>query len=295
MTGVAVCLNPNAGTNPETAQSNSFQLVGDTEDAQIAWQEQQEFARLLRAEGIRVVALGAPPGTPDAAFPNNWFSTHADGTVVIYPMESELRRREREVDHLLSRLDEGGWAVNQVLNLAYLEDSGVYLEGTGSLVIDRPNRVAYASISSRTHPEAVSIACAALKLEPLVFETSFLGQPIYHTNVVLSVGSDFAVVCREVIPNPNELVCNLMLTGKHIVTISVDQLAAFCGNIFQVDDKILMSKTARYAFRPDQLEVIAQGRKLIVADVSTLEKLGGGSVRCMVAEIRLPLKPVTAL
>lgn len=260
--------------NEETAASNEFMRPGDPGRAA------EEFEGLvagLRDAGIQLDIWEAPSDTPDAVFPNNWISSHEDGRVVVYPMAVESRRRER-LNYEGPCIDLTGWEAEEK-----------FLEGTGSLVLDRAQKIAYASISPRTHPDAVRDWCSGMGHWPIVFEAfGRTGAPIYHTNVVLSVGSDWAVFCTEACPKPNPVLAELKITGKHVIEIGFDQLESFCGNVLELDGVIVASSRAWAAFHPGQQAILAEGRRPVVADISTIEGVGGGSVRCMIAEWFLP-------
>lgn len=260
--------------NPETAATNAFMAPGDP-GAAVA--EFDAFVADLRAAGVEVIVLEGPPDAPDAVFPNNWISFHG-ALAIVYPMAVPSRRRERS---LLPQL-----ALTRVKDLTPWEDEGKYLEGTGSLVLDRANRIAYASLSPRTTPAAVRDWCAEMDYWPVLFEAhESNGSPIYHTNVVLSLGGDWAVFCPDVCPEPNRVLAELRMTGKRVVLITADQMRNFCGNVLELGDLFVASRRAWSAFTPDQRETLASGKRLLTPDIATIETIGGGSVRCMIAEI----------
>lgn len=276
-------------SNPETAATNAYQVVGDEQDRAIAQRQFRAFCTELGAVGIDVVEMPAGAGCPDAVFPNNWFSTHEDGKVAIYPMMAESRRRERDLPLLTQKLSGAGFEVSEILDFTDFERAGHFLEGTGSLVIDHWSRIAYACLSARTHREAVITVCDRMKWRPVIFEARDSEMPVYHTNVVMGVASDFAVVCAEAITAHDAVMSALQASGRSIVEISRQQMRSFCGNIIELaGPTVLMSNQAREAFHPDQLAVLGRNRKIISPDISAIERLGGGSARCMVAEIFLP-------
>lgn len=284
---VVVCPPTWIQSNPETAATNAYQQTGDDELIALAQRQFEEFLRQLMDAGIEVRQLAPPPGCPDAVFPNNWFATMPDGHLVFFPMMAPSRRAERQIEPLLDLL--GGQDRWQVVHFEREEELGNYLEGTGSLVFDHQNRIGYAALSPRTTEKGVESASRVLDFEPLIFHASDAEVPVYHTNVVMSVGSDFAVICLEAIEERLALKAKLESTGKTVIDISREQMREFCGNIIELAGPvILMSDRAYSAFRPDQLEALAQGRKVIHPDISAIESMGGGSARCMVAEVFLP-------
>jgi hypothetical protein len=256
--------------NPETAATNGFSTPGDPLGAGA---EFNSLVAALIAQNIDVRVWEGPLDAPDAVFPNNWISSHEDGRVVVYPMASESRRRERQ-NFEGTCIDLTGW-----------ESEGKFLEGTGSLVLDRANKTAYASLSPRTHPDAVRDWCAGMGYWPIVFEAfDRAGAPIYHTNVVLSVGSDWAVICSRACPSPNPVLAELKMAGKNVIDVDFDQLEAFCGNVIELDGVIVTSSRAWAAFSIEQRAVLGKNRAPVVVDIGTIEAIGGGSVRCMIAE-----------
>lgn len=286
---VIVCPPTWIASNPETAQTNAYQHEGTEADRNLATRQFFDFTKTLREAHIEVLELNPPLEAPDAVFPNNWFSTHHDGTLALYPMLAESRRRERNLGGLSQLLEKGGFAVEQLRDFTEFEKYGRNLEGTGSIVFDHTHRIAYACTSPRTHPEVLAIACASLDYQPVAFEAADAEMPIYHTNVAMAVGSDFAVVCLEAVAEPKELLTNLHVTGKTIIDITRAQMRSFCGNVIELAGPIvLMSTQAHEAFLPTQRAVLERNRSIIHADISAIERMGGGSARCMVAEIFLP-------
>lgn len=284
--------------NPQTAASNHFQLQA-ARDTRVQLQALQEFdgaVSALRNAGVDVFVLedSLPPERPDAIFPNNWFSTHSDGTVVLYPLLAENRRLERRTD-LVPFLQER-FAVSRIIDLSDLERSGWYLEGTGSLILDRPNRLAHACLSPRTSSQALTRFAERMDYSLVTFAgRDAQHRAIYHTNVMLSIGRRFAAVCLDAIdPAHRDRVSNALLaTGREIVELSHAQVAAFAGNLLELATKdghcIALSESAAQALTGIQrrrLETLAG--PLIATDLSTIEHHGGGSFRCMLAEIHLP-------
>jgi hypothetical protein len=293
--------------NPETAVTNSMMqrpgVLGATAHNDLARAEFQHIVNALRGEGIDVcVADDTPqPPKPDAIFPNNWVSFHADGTVVLYPMHAENRRTERRREVVDTAAAQAGFKITRVLDLSPHEREGRCLEGTGSLVLDHINRVAYASVSPRTHPAVVDEWARELGYEPIVFRAvDRAGAPIYHTNVLMCVGERFALVGTEAIePADREpVLAKLRAGGREIVEIGYDEVERFAGNMLELaswdealgDCRVLvMSSSARDALTPDAYgRLSACTDTLLVVPVPTIEKLSGGSVRCMLAEIFLP-------
>jgi hypothetical protein len=289
------------GPNPQTRASNSFQSDAPVPDAaRSAIVEFDGLVAELRDAGVDVVALDDTPlpNSPDAIFPNNWFTTHADGTVVLYPMFAPNRRAERRID-LLERLRASGFVCSRVVDLSAHELEGRYLEGTGSLVLDRVRRVAFACLSPRTDQGVVDLWSQELGFRSFAFAaTDAGGQAIYHTNVMLAVGSRWAVVCAESITDVlrrQQLVYELAQGGRAVIEIDLTQMAGFAGNILELRDSkggtvVVMSARAHAALRSEQLAVLRQHGRVIAVPVPTIEEVGGGSVRCMLAELFLPVQ-----
>jgi hypothetical protein len=289
--------------NPETIDSNAFQREpGAAEPAAEQAAAEVEFAGLVGAladAGVETIVMddSTRSDTPDAVFPNNWVSFHADGTAVLYPMMAENRRAERRPDILEQLSRERGFRIDRVLDLSASEQEGRFLEGTGSLVLDRVNRVAYACLSPRTDPEVLASACQALGYEPIVFAAVDAdGVPVYHTNVVMSVGGDFVVVCEEAIADAGQRAAvrrRLEETGHEVVPISLRQMGSFAGNVLEVasvsgERLVAMSARVRGALEPHQLAALEARARIVSVPIGTIEAAGGGSVRCMLAEVHLP-------
>jgi hypothetical protein len=288
------------GANPETASSNFFQSKEDGE-AGLAERARREFDALalrLAAAGVRVHQLAGTEtaALPDEVFPNNWLTLHADGTAVLYPMLAPNRRLERRRELLDALEREYGYRIARVVDLSPLEQRGLFLEGTGSLVLDRPQGTAYACLSPRTHWQALAEFGRALEYEIVAFDAADRhGRAIYHTNVMLALGTTFAAVCTGAIaPRDRERVlARLAATGREIVDLTFDQLHAFAGNMLELETRdgkrvIALSDTARAALRPAQERELGAHGELVSAAIHSIEKHGGGSVRCMLCEVHLP-------
>ncbi len=289
--------------NPLTAESNAFMEDIDATAAEqqaLALAQFEALVVALETAGVHVIVVGdtAEPHTPDSVFPNNWVTFHADGTVVLYPMEAPNRRTERRPDILDVLHDEHGFRVGEVIDLSSHEDSGHYLEGTGSLVLDRRNHIAYACLSSRTHLDPLGDFAQQLGYEVVAFEAvDREGVPIYHTNVMMSVGEKLAILCSESIRDPEQrqaVVSRLEQTGRRIVDIDYGQLESFAGNMLALRaadgaSVMAMSLQAYDSLNAEQVASIEAADRLAVADISDIEASAGGSVRCMLAEVHLPL------
>jgi hypothetical protein len=290
------------GWNRETAGSNAFQrqVAGSgTADRENALGEFDALAQALGAGGIRVFALDElrPGACPDAVFPNNWVSLHHDGTVVLYPMLAPSRRLERRME-LLTELElRGGYAVTRLVDLTYHELSGRYLEGTGSVVFDHAARAAYACRSPRTEESVLGELCEELGYEPVAFDAvDAAGVPVYHTNVLLSIGTRSAILCADAVAagQRGALLERLQSQGRQVVTIDRRQMAEFAANALELRTAagapvLAMSERAWGAFGPAAREILgACVDAVVTAGIPTIEARGGGSVRCMLAEVFLP-------
>lgn len=292
------------GTNAETAATNAFQrdAVGDA--ATVLARARGEFDGLvvaLRASGVDVLVVedSPEPAKPDAVFPNNWISFHADGTVVLYPLLAPSRRAEVRPE-VLGELERCGLGPpRRVLDLR-TEAGAEFLEGTGSLVLDRAARVAYACLSPRTSARLLARFGTALGYRTRAFHaTDARGVAIYHTNVMMSVGTRFALVCLDALGDAHEraeLAAELVATGKELVPLTLDQLDEFAGNVLELRARsgealLVLSARARRALRPDQLAILGRHARLVSADLTTIESHGGGSARCMLAEVFAPVRP----
>ncbi|WP_313803748.1 citrulline utilization hydrolase CtlX [Flavobacterium sp.] len=293
--------------NEQTAINNFFQQrENGILPATLNAKAQQEFDALvlkLKEAGVQVVVVDdtTSTDTPDSIFPNNWISFHESADVTLYPMFAENRRLERR-DDLLDLLEEKGFFIEQLVDYSAAENDGVFLEGTGSLVLDRENGKAYCGISPRSDEELMIEFCEDFEMDPVIFDTTHkvdgTDEPVYHTNVMLSVGEKFAVICSDCIADSKErkmvLDC-LKSDGKEIIQITEGQMNAFAGNVLQLKGKegnriIVMSDQAHKSFSPSQLKVLEKHGAIVTADLTTIETYGGGSARCMIAEIFLPMQ-----
>ena len=291
--------------NEETATNNAFQKKDDTQGGaqtveQQAVKEFDAYVAMLRDQGVEVQVLQdtEEPFTPDSIFPNNCFSTHIDvllgtsvrqRTLVIYPMYARNRRDER--GKLLKALMKEKF--DKIVDLSILEPEGKFLEGTGSLILDREHHIAYACVSPRTNPVALKIWADEMNYRYVLFDgTDDNRQPIYHTNVMMHVGSRYAIVCLEAIADQSQrqtVIDSLHTTGKEIVNISFDQMRQFAGNMLELRNSegkkiLVMSATAKHSLTSEQLSILEQDALIVAPDIHTIETAGGGSARCMIAE-----------
>ena len=284
--------------NAETAADNFFQhsepLAATPSLAEAAFYEVTQMAEKLAILGVKVHLFDDPQHRrPDSVFPNNWFSTHPDGRVALYPMFAPSRRGERRSDIIAALRRE--FHITAVYDYSVLEDDGMYLEGTGAMVLDHVNRIAYVARSFRSHEQAVDMVCGDLGYRPVKFATrDRRGAPIYHTNVMMSVGSTIAIVALDAIADSDERATvqeNLRSTGHSIVNLSLKQVEAFAGNAIEVmtdsGPRLLMSTRGYDSLQMSQRRAICAHAELFAISVPTIE-LAGGSVRCMVAGIHLP-------
>ena len=283
--------------NTQTAVNNKFQEASaDNGVQEQALKEFDDFVSLLRVNGVEVTVIDdtLEPETPDSIFPNNWISFHEGGRVILYPMFSENRRLERRDDIVMKIREE--YNVTILNDLSVYEAEGVYLEGTGSMVLDRQHKIAYACLSVRTDKKVLEDFCEKSGYTAFTFAaTDSSGFPIYHTNVMMCIGDRFAVVCLESVKNPEErgnLLTSLTGSGKEVVEITLDQMNHFAGNMLQVKNNteellLVMSEQAYQSLKPEQIATLSKYNRLIAAPLYTIEKNGGGSARCMLAEIHL--------
>ncbi len=289
--------------NPETAASNRLQQAAGIPAhtaRELARSEFDDMARTLRGEGVRVcVAEDTPdPPKPDAVFPNNWVSFHSDGTVVLYPMQAESRRRERRRAVIEQAAAELGFRTHRTLDLTHHESEGRFLEGTGSLVLDRAHRVAYACKSPRTHEAVLEEWSRELNYEPFLFAAEDRqGAPLYHTNVMMSIGARFVLVAMDsIVPDDRQRVLRHLAAGdREIIDVGWTGVEGFAANVLELaswDEALgdcgvlVMSTTARQALTMEQFARIAACTDTVLTiPVPTIERLGGGSVRCMLAEV----------
>lgn len=298
-------IRPNRfGFNQQTADSNVFQDVENaTKDRdaiqKIALREFDEMVHQLTAAGVDVIVYNdlPEPHTPDSIFPNNWVSFHYSGTVVLYPMQAPNRRAERRLD-IIDDLAKK-YHVAKILDLTHFERDGKYLEGTGSMVLDRMKRIAYACLSPRTDVQVLNEFSNRTGYRVVTFSAvDTAGIPVYHTNVVMCIGDSFAIVCLAAITDPDERLMvrqSLENTGKHVIDITLDQMAHFAGNMLLVTSRkgqklLVMSTQAFDSLTVRQKNELDDFAMLFHFDLSTIESVGGGSARCMIAELHLPLK-----
>jgi hypothetical protein len=286
--------------NKETAINNAFQVQSAEADVQQkAIKEFDLFVAKLRSHDIRVTVVNdtAEPHTPDSIFPNNWISFHNDGTVVLYPMFAKNRRLERKPQVM----DEVGLTFNtsKIIDLSAFENQNKFLEGTGSMVLDRDNRIAYACISPRTDKEVLNDFCRQLQYSTILFHAvDEDGGAIYHTNVMMCVADRFVVICLESINHETErknVIDSINKSGKTIIDITYNQMNSFAGNMLQVHDSngkkyLVMSTQAYRSLTDHQVKKLESFNEIIHSSLDTIERNGGGSARCMMAEVHLPVK-----
>lgn len=286
--------------NAETAVNNSFQVNSKDLLAQDkAAEEFNQFIKVLTLNGIDVTVVNDTPDphTPDSIFPNNWISFHTDGTICLYPMFAHNRRLERK-ETVLKAIDEK-FIIRNNIDLTHYEQSNLFLEGTGSMVLDRDHHIAYACLSPRTDLTVLNDFCNQLNYKPVYFWAfDASNQPIYHTNVMMCVADKYVVICLASIKDLNErqLVINaITASGKAIIEIEFDQMNQFAGNMLQVNNKegklfLVMSSQAFHSLNKDQISQIELYNQILHSDITTIETNGGGSARCMMAEVFLQLK-----
>ena len=286
--------------NEQTAVNNAFQSAGQQHDAQTkALQEFDNFVTLLCNNGIDVTVVNdtAEPHTPDSIFPNNWISFHNDGTICLYPMFAVNRRLERK-QHVLDAINEK-FSITHTIDITHYENQNLFLEGTGSMVLDRDQKIAYACISPRTDKTAFYDWCQSFSYTPVAFTaTDGNGQEIYHTNVMMCVGDTYVVICLESIPDTQErehVIKSITASQKEIITISLQQMNHFAGNMLQVQNGsgqkfLIMSTQAYESLTTEQISQLQQHNPILHSSLQTIETNGGGSARCMMAEVFLPAK-----
>jgi hypothetical protein len=289
----------NFGFNEQTAVNNSFQKYISGDIQQKALQEFTDFVDLLRKNNIDVTVVkdSLQPSTPDSIFPNNWISFHADGRIFLYPMFAQNRRFERKAAVLDAV--KAKFSVTEIVDLSKSETGGHFLEGTGSMVLDRANKIAYACLSPRTNETILNEFCKQVDYAPVTFKaTDNNGVDIYHTNVMMCVAKAFAVVCLQAVADEDEkatLVNSIKKTGKEVVDISLQQLNCFAGNMLQVINEdgellLVMSTQAYQSLTKSQIEILQKHNRIIHSSLKNIETAGGGSARCMMAEIFLSVK-----
>jgi hypothetical protein len=290
--------------NAQTAASNAFQTAAAAEPS-AALREFAALAAALDRAGVAVIVAEdtASPAKPDAVFPNNWVSFHRDGTVVLYPMLAPNRRLERRDEVIERVVRDGGFGVARTVDLSHREHENKFLEGTGSLVLDRVNRIAYACLSPRTDLDVLGEFAQLLDYELVTFEAlDAQSRPVYHTNVMMAVGGRFAVICAETIAHQAHraaVLQRLRVTGHEVVEISVAQMQGFAGNLLELapaaGNLIVLSQRALACLRPAQRQRLESHGNLVAVDIPVIERLGGGGVRCMLAEIHLPQRATPAV
>ncbi|MCX2720653.1 arginine deiminase-related protein [Poritiphilus sp. M415] len=291
--------------NEQTAVNNYFMEDLSIKNAEInarAQHEFDQFVEVLLSHGVDVTVVDdrVETDTPDSIFPNNWISFHDNGTVVVYPMFAENRRKERRED-LLDILEEKGFRIDQVVDYTAAEEDSLFLEGTGSILMDRINQKAYCALSERAHEELLIEFCEDFECTPVIFTAyqTVEGErlPIYHTNVMMCMGEDFAVICLDSIDDKSEkrnVLNHLKQDGKTIVEISETQMHQFAGNMLQVIGSdaqrlLVMSSSAYNSLTPAQIATLEKyNDKIVHSALDTIETCGGGSARCMMAEVFLP-------
>lgn len=280
--------------NAETAVNNKFQAAGNAEAAQVkALEEFDAFVDKLRENDIEVIVVNdtPEPHTPDSIFPNNWISFH-NGTIVLYPMYAENRRAERK--QAILNMIHDKFPIAETIDLSGYEKENVFLEGTGSMVLDRKNKIAYACLSERTNKAVLEDFCARMGYRPYSFTaTDASGVAIYHTNVMMSVADNYVVICLESIKDADEranVVETIEKTGKDILPISYEQMNRFAGNMLQLENKkgekiLVMSEQAHKSLTYEELSILQKYNRIIYSKLDTIEMNGGGSARCMIAEV----------
>lgn len=295
--------------NEETAVNNYFQkeiAKSPEEITKLAQKEFDEFVNRLRGVGVNVLVIEdiAKNHTPDSIFPNNWISFHEDGTIVLYPMFAKNRRKERRMDIIKTirnpqsrTLSLESYHVNRTIDYTKMEKSNIFLEGTGSLLLDRVNRKVYCALSDRANESLITIFCKDLNYTPILFIANQTvkkeRKAIYHTNVMMALGETFAVICLDTIDNKLEaenVIQNLKQDKKEIIEISEEQMHSFAGNMLQVEGAngkkpLVMSQQAFESLSEEQINKIQKHCSILSSDLKTIETLGGGSARCMMAEI----------
>lgn len=290
--------------NEQTAVNNYFQEDLDLRNTEINRRAQEEFdtfVDVLREAGVHVIVVDDRPetDTPDSVFPNNWISFHRDGSVVVYPMYAENRRRERRED-LLDILESEGFEIRQVIDYTAAEADGIFLEATGSIVMDRIHQKAYCALSDRADEGLFIEFCEDFHVAPVIFTAyqSVDGKrmPIYHTNVMMCLAEAFAVICLDSIDNRKErkqVLSHLKGDGREVIAISETQMHAFAGNMLQLQGRdgerlLVMSRSAHESLDPAQVAAIEKTSRIVSSPLDTIETCGGGSARCMMAEVFLP-------
>lgn len=291
----------NFGFNEQTAESNAFQSLdislSNQEISEKAIEEFDGFVDKLRAAGINVIVANdsSKPAKPDAVFPNNWVTFHEDGSIITYPMLAEIRRLERQ-EAILDQVSEN-FEIKKRQHLEHFEDEKRFLEGTGSMILDRVHKIVYACLSPRTDELLLQEFVELRDYRKLVFHSvDGNNQEIYHTNVMMALGENFVVICLDTIKSKEErqeLLNCFSETGKEVIEISIDQMLSFAGNMLQVRNKegerfLVMSEQAYLSLDTSQINSIERHSNILYSPINTIEKYGGGSARCMIAEVFLP-------
>lgn len=296
------------GFNTETAENNEFQHSPEFKEgdrdlvlnaiANNAMAEFDAFVTLLQSHNVDVIVFqdNDKPWTPDSIYPNNWFSTHSDGTFILYPMYAENRRAERK-PVFINQLEEH-FHINRKMDYSFYENEGKFLESTGSMIFDHSYRKIYANISERTHPDLVQEISKELGYKPVIFNAyDQQNKPIYHTNVLMCMGEEFVLICLDAIPEKEKVgvIKSFQENQKEIIDIDFNQLINFCGNMLQIKNRkgenlLVMSEAAFQALNIEQIQTLEKYNTLVHTSLSTIEKYGGGSARCMLAEIFLNRK-----
>ncbi len=289
----------NFGYNAETAVNNAFQVKGKDDDIhKKALKEFDTFVKVLEQNGVDVTVAEdtKEPHTPDSIFPNNWVSFHNDGTVLLYPMYAVNRRTERK-EHVLEKLAQK-FSIKRKIDLSRYEKENIFLEGTGSMVLDRGNKITYACLSPRTDEKVLADFCTQMGYTAVVFHAvDGNAQAIYHTNVMMCVADKYIVMCLDSIPDKTEkerVIDSIRKTGKEIIDISLEQMNHFAGNMLQIENgggqKLLVMSTQAYeSLNNGQKQQLESFNKIIHSPLTTIETNGGGSARCMMAEVHLPV------
>lgn len=290
--------------NTQTAVNNYFQTKpeDDSTAQEKALKEFRGMVAKLREHGVNVIVLQdtLDPHTPDSIFPNNWISFHENKMIALYPMFAKNRRVERREDDVLALLEEKGFEAEEIMDYSSAEEDNVFLEGTGSIILDRVNKIAYACVSPRTDEELFYEFCEDFEYEPVLFEANHTvdneRKQIYHTNVMMCVGDEYAVIALSTIDDKTEkefVINKLTSSGKEIIDITEEQMHQFAGNMLQVggignSKYLVMSENAYNSLTQEQIDQIEKFNPIIKVDIDTIETLGGGSARCMMAEVFLP-------
>jgi hypothetical protein len=289
----------NFGYNAETAVNNTFQVKSKDDDVQNkALKEFDEFVNILKQNSVDVMVVedSVEPYTPDSIFPNNWISFHNNGSVLLYPMYAENRRAERK-EHVLEKISTK-FSITRKIDLSLYEEENIFLEGTGSMVLDRDHKIAYACLSPRTNEKVLAVFCSQMGYTSVVFNaTDSKGQAIYHTNVMMCVADKYIVICLDSIQDKiqqEKVKDAIKQTGKEIIDITLDQMNHFAGNMLQVEngkgEKLLVMSTQAFESLTDKKKKKLESFNMIIhSPLTTIETNGGGSARCMMAEVHLPV------